>query len=147
MKKAILALAILAVLMLPVPARAQHLLANDSSSVSAGTTLYWNLITGNAVCTGASAPVPGCTGVGTGTLTGFPTSMTTTNIATGGSSGAWTLDYSLASLPVGGPYTVEAQVCIPATTTSTGACSANSPPFQFSVSAAPSTPAVPTLGP
>ncbi|MFZ0945688.1 MAG: hypothetical protein WB930_00065 [Syntrophobacteraceae bacterium] len=143
-KKFLILLAVLMMLALPCVTRAQHLLDTDTSVTTAA--LYWNLITGNAVCTGNATPLPGCTGVGTGTLTGFPSSMATTNIPTGGTSGAWTLNYSLAGLPVGGPYTVATQVCIPGTAITTGAQSAYSPPFQFSVSLVPATPGTPTLG-
>ena len=69
-KKFLILLAVLMMLALPCVTRAQHLLDTDTSVTTAA--LYWNLITGNAVCTGNATPLPGCTGVGTGNIDRLP---------------------------------------------------------------------------
>lgn len=142
MKRFTLSLIIALLLGLAGVAQAQHLTATDSSSM----VNYFNVISGNAICTASGAPVSGCTGAGTGSLTALPSSITTSNIAAGGSSGAWTMSVSLAGIAVG-TYTVEAEACVSTTSTQVGGCSGPSVPFAFSAVAVPSAPATPTLGP
>jgi len=94
---------------------------------------YFNVISGNAVCTGSGAPVAGCTGVGTGTLMALPSSLTTTNLAPD-PTGTYGLKLDLATLPAVTStvtYTVASVACVATTATVMGGCAAPSPFSQF----------------